>query len=827
MLTENLSLFTDEQLFIVGRPVVTIFHNAQNLFSIVKLKIQETNTDYKEKEIIVTGYFPKVAEDALYRYTGQLKQHPKYGLQFQAATFEKEIPATETGVVQYLASDLFPGIGRRTAEIIVKKLGPNAIKVIIENPDALEEIPRLTEDKKQTLRSVLEQNLGLDRIMIQLNEWGFGAQIAVKIYQMYEGETLQVLQKNPYRLIEDIEGIGFQRADELGARLHITGNHPDRIKAAILHLLNMAALSEGHVFLDASEIIPEAKRLLETSQRCAIEFDDISKCIIELGEDGKVCGEETRIYMPSLYYSEIGIASKITELVTKNKEHSAFPSSEIRKRIGDAEERFDVSYAETQIEAIETAINSAVMILTGGPGTGKTTVVKGIVDVYAELHGLSLNPREYAEKDEDFPIVLVAPTGRAAKRLSESTELPAMTIHRLLGFTGQEKEEDSDREVAGRLIIVDEMSMVDTWLAHQLLKALNDDCQVIFVGDQDQLPPVGPGQVLKDLLASKSIPTVELTDVYRQSEGSSIIELAHQMKQGEIPQDLTVKTSDRSFIRVGQEQIADVVGQVVKSAIKKGFSIHDVQVLAPMYRGNAGIDAMNKMLQELLNPRTSAKTKEIAFGDTIYRIGDKVLQLVNQPNNNVFNGDMGEVISIIKAKETIEKTDLLIVSFDGIEVTYQKGDLNQLTLAYCCSIHKSQGSEFPMVIMPIVRSYSKMLRKNLLYTGITRAKNFLILCGEPDTFIYGFQRTDDSKRHTSLANRLNNDTPVEITTKSPVENDTPTSETIDIEQSSVETDLDETNGEPAKLTMENVYNIHPMIGMKGISPYDFMDKELT
>lgn len=814
MLTENLSLFADEPMFVVGRPVVSIFHNTENLFSIVKVKIQETNTDYTDKEVIVAGYFPKVVEDAMYRFTGRMTKHPKYGTQFKAETFEKEIPATETGVVSYLSSDLFPGIGQRTAEIIVKKLGADAIKIIINDPSSLDDIPRLNEEKKETLRLVLQQNLGMDRIMIKLGEWGFGAQLAIKIYQLYLDETIQLLQENPYRLISDVEGVGFQRADDVGAILGISGAHPHRIEAAILHLVNQASISEGHTFINAQQVVPQAKALLEQSQNVSISYDEISQAIIRLGENGQLCGEEMRLYIPSLYYSEVGIASKILQLKEKNEEHSAFPVAEIRKWIGDAEERFGVSYAETQIHAIETAINSAVMILTGGPGTGKTTVVRGIVDVFAELNGLSLDPKEYSKKDEEFPIVLVAPTGRAAKRLSESTGLPAQTIHRLLGFNGQDKSEETEREIGGRLIIVDEMSMVDTWLAHQLLRALNEQCQIVFVGDQDQLPPVGPGQVLKDLLASKAIPTVELTNVYRQADGSSIIELAHQMKAGQLPTNLTAKTSDRSFIPASTAQIANVVQQVIGSALKKGFSIHDVQVLAPMYRGDAGIDALNRMIQEFVNPKKTARSKEITFGDTKYRIGDKVLQLVNQPNSNVFNGDMGEIIAILLAKETTEKQDTIVISFDGIEVTYERSDLNQITLAYCCSIHKSQGSEFPMVIMPVVRSYSKMLRKNLLYTGLTRAKNFLILCGEPDTFIRGIQNDSDVLRQTSLSSRL-------------VES----SEEISIKLAAEPTVSDETENKDEKvvtnfaLTMDNFMEVSPMIGMDGVKPSDFLVDE--
>lgn len=831
-MAENLNLFDVNKLFILGRPIVTIFHNATNMYSIVRVKIQETNIQYDEKEIIVVGYFPQLVNDEQYRFTGRLKSHPKYGMQFQIDTFEKEVPTTEQGIVHYLSSDLFTGVGRKTAEAIVEKLGMDALTKILEDPSALDGVPRLSAEKKLHIRQTIEENLGLERVMVRLNDWGFGPQLGMKIYQAYREETISLLTENPYRLIEEVEGVGFIRADELGAKLGITGNHPDRIKAAIFHVLTNAALSDGHVYLDAEMVLPMVKDILEQSQRIEIPYEAISKAAIEMREESKICGEETRMYLPSLYFSEVGIASKINELKEKNKTAESFSKDEIRKAIGDIEEQYDVTYAPTQAQAIETAINSAVMILTGGPGTGKTTVVRGLVEVYAELHGLSLNPKTYAEKEEPFPIVLAAPTGRAAKRLAESTGLPAMTIHRLLGFNGQEKDEETEREVVGRLIIIDEMSMVDTWLAHQLLKALHEDVQVVFVGDQDQLPPVGPGQVLKDLLASKQIPTVELTDIYRQAEGSTIIEMAHQIKKGKVPDTLTAKTTDRSFIQAGAGQVTSVVTQVVKGALAKGQAIRDIQVLAPMYKGPAGIDNLNKEIQQLVNPNDGTR-KELVFGDTIYRIGDKVLQLVNQPDNNVFNGDMGEVISIIRAKETVEKQDLLIVSYDGIEVTYQRADLNQITLAYCCSIHKSQGSEFQTVIMPIVRGYSKMLRRNLLYTGITRAKNFLILCGEPDVLANGLAKTDDLTRLTTLKARLNPEFIIAEKAAALPEIKEEKASVKEVKQNSSTEQLGLLNvsashkiGEslPNHLTAETAPYIHPLIGMANISPYDFNEE---
>lgn len=793
---EPMDLFTEEELYVKGRHIVTIFHNEDNMYSVVRIRIEETNTPNTEKEAIVTGHFPRMQEDDAYTFHGRFKEHPRFGLQFLATRFQKELPQTKQGIVLYLSSDLFSGVGKRTAEKIVDTLGEKAISRIMENELVLQEVPKLSEEKAKHIYEVLIEHQGLERIMVHLSDWGFGPQLSMKIYQMYQDATLEILQKNPYQLVYDVEGVGFGKADELGKHLGLSGNHPDRIKAACLFCLQQTSLQEGHVYAHSKDLLLKVKELLQKHQPEPIEYTDISAQLIALNEDGKIVGEDKRIYMPSLYYSEKGLVTNINRLLAHKEYEDQFPESEFLLALGKLEERIGVSYAASQKEAIQTALTSSLMILTGGPGTGKTTVIKGIVELYSELHGVSLDQESYSS-EEPFPIVLAAPTGRAAKRMSESTGLRAMTIHRLLGFTGQEeKEEDEDRLVEGKLLIIDEMSMVDTWLANQLLQSVPDTMQVILVGDQDQLPSVGPGQVLQDLLYSKIVPTVQLTDIYRQEEGSSIIELAHNMKEGKLPADLRKQQPDRSFLPCKANQMEEVVGKIVKNALAKGYTSKDIQVLAPMYRGPAGIDRLNKVLQELMNPDPDGSRKELKWGDITYRIGDKILQLVNQPESHVFNGDMGEVISIFYAKENTEKQDMLLVSFDGVEVTYTRQDLNQITHAFCCSIHKSQGSEFPIVILPVVKSYYRMLRRNLLYTAITRSKRFLIMCGEEEAFRFGVERKDDLSRLTTLRKKLE-------------------------EQNNVQEDIAD------QLPVEEniLLQADPMIGMDGITPYDFMEMQ--
>lgn len=791
----------EEVIYVTGKPIIQIFHNPTNFFTILKIKVKETNGDWNEKELTVTGSFPQLTLEESYRFTGHFSKHPKFGHQFNAATFEKEMPSTESGLVHYLSGELFPGIGKKTAQTVIDTLGKNAIQKIVKDPSVLDQVPRLSEERKTVLQTVLQEHLGMEKTIVQLSEWGFGPQLAMRIYQRYKDETITIIEENPYQLVLEVKGVGFQTADELGRRLGIEEDHLSRLQAAIHILLNEYSMGEGHVYLPQEYLLFLTYELISKHSSVTIPSERFVEALEQLIQLGTVIQENDRIYLPSLYASEVGIATHF-ERALSGEVKEVFPQAAVTSAIGKVEERLGVNYARSQIEAIEQAIHSPLMILTGGPGTGKTTVIQGIVEVFAELRGYSLDPSTYVGKDEGFPIVLAAPTGRAAKRMNESTGLPAMTIHRLLGFTGQEEEDDFEgREVSGELIIIDEMSMVDNWLAYQLMKAIPKDAQLLLVGDEDQLPSVGPGQVLKDLIASRELPVIELTEIFRQSEDSSIIQLAHQMKTDRPILDLTAKKKDRSFIPAESYQVPKVVEQIVTSAIEKGFSIQEIQVLAPMYRGEAGINRLNQQIQDAVNPK-SERARELQFGETVYRVGDKVLQLVNQPESNVFNGDIGEIVAIFYANENVDKKDQLVVQFDQNEVVYEKRDLNQLTLAYCTSIHKAQGSEFSLVIMPIVRGFQKMLRKNLLYTGITRAKRFLIMVGEEYAWTTGLTRSDELNRYTTLKERL----------AGTLYDDMPTVSNEGEEETSF------------VLQMNQLYTIDPMIGMEGVTPFDFLEK---
>ncbi|MFA9557158.1 ATP-dependent RecD-like DNA helicase [Evansella sp. AB-rgal1] len=740
--------------YIKGELIHLIYHNGDTLYTVAKIKVIETSHSYDEKEATIVGVMPALERDVNYLFHGHFTDHPRFGKQYKVDQFQKVMPQTEQGIILYLSSDRFPGIGRKTAEKIVDVLGKQAVSTIIADRASLERIPGLKPNKAEEIYQTLMEDQGIEQVLLRLYEFGFGLQLAMKVYQAYKIQALEIIESNPYKMIEDVEGIGFGRADLIGRKQGITGNHPDRIKAAILYTLNENSLNEGHVYVENRTIVTSAKELLEKEGGEEITPLEIADQVMSLGAEEKIIVEENKMYLPTLFYAEHGIVTNINRLLSNEVELEEFPDSEFYKALGEVEESLGISYAPSQQEAIKQAIHSPIMILTGGPGTGKTTVIKGLVEVFGLLKGVSVNPEDHGKKDT-FPILMAAPTGRAAKRMSESTGLPASTIHRLLGYKGNEEdlERDETEPLEGDLIILDEMSMVDTWLANQLFKAIPKTMQVILVGDEDQLPSVGPGQVLSDLLETERVPYVKLTDIYRQSEGSHIIDFSHQVKDGKLPESIDSKSRDLRFFPCAQQQVPDVVKQICERAMTRGYTAKDIQVLAPMYRGIAGVENLNDMLQKLFNPPTEQR-REVPYGDVIYRKGDIVLQLVNNPEENVFNGDRGEIVAIFTEKENTDREMKIVISFDGIEVTYTKPDLSQITHAYCCSIHKSQGSEFPIVVMPVVKGYYRMLRKKLIYTGITRAKSFLLMCGEWNALEYAVKNNHDMKRNTTLAEKL-------------------------------------------------------------------------
>ena len=761
-----------------------IFENPSSFFRILLLDIDDTDADFDDFEIIVTGTMADIMEGEDYTFWGNLVQHPKYGEQLKITRYERAKP-TSKGLVKYFSSDHFKGIGVKTAQKIVDLYGDNTIDKVLAEPEKLKDIAGLSAKNREAFLTKLRQNYGTERILAKLSEYGIPNKLAFQVQDFYKEETLEIVEHYPYQLVEDIQGIGFKIADQLAQSLGIEGTAPERFRAGLLHTLLTQSMEKGDTYLEAKELLEHTIELLESSRQIELDPSSVADELAHLIEEDKVQNIDTKIFENSLFFAEEGIRSNLLRILEKGKQNK-FEPKKIEAAITQIEIEFAISYDVTQKQAICDAINHKIFILTGGPGTGKTTVINGIIAVYALLHGLDLR------KSQDLPILLAAPTGRAARRMNELTGLPSATIHRHLGMTGDDDTSHLDYYLDADFIIVDELSMVDTWLANQLLSNISSNTKLLIVGDADQLPSVSPGQVLADLLKIPLLPQTKLEKIYRQSKDSTIVTLASQIQKGILPTDFTEKKADRSYFEARNEHIPQMIERIVEAALRSGIPAQDVQVLAPMYRGQAGIDHINQLMQNLINP---AEKEQLVFEatDCQYRQGDKVIHLVNDAESNVFNGDLGYITDLLPAKYTDSKQDELTINFDGNEIVYQRSEWYKIRLAYAMSIHKSQGSEFPVVILPITSSSHRMLQRNLIYTAITRAKSKLILLGEKSAFDFAVKNTGTA-RNTYLIQRFS---------------DLLTDEKV------IHTSVNnlETTVEKYILTEENFLKINPMIGI--------------
>lgn len=788
-----------------------IFENQSSFFRILLLDINDTDAeDYDDFEIIVTGTMADIVEGEDYTFWGELVHHPKYGQQLQMTRYERAKP-TSKGLVKYFSSDHFKGIGLKTAQKIVDLYGEDTIDKILQAPEKLASISGLSKKNREAFVEKLQLNYGTERVLAQLANYGIPNKLAFQIQDFYKEETLQIVESAPYQLVEDIQGMGFKIADQLAEELGIASDAPERFRAGLVHSLLTLSLETGDTYVEAKELLQATIQLLESSRPVELDPASIAQELASLIEEDKVQNIDTKIFNNSLFFAEEGIQSHISRLLEKGKQES-FELEKIEETIGQIEKELAIHYDPIQRKAIQEAIQQKVFVLTGGPGTGKTTVINGIIGTYARLHQLDLR------KKSQLPILLAAPTGRAARRMSELTGLPSATIHRHLGMTGDDDTSHLDDYLDADFIIVDEFSMVDTWLANQLLSNISSNTKLLIVGDADQLPSVSPGQVLSDLLQIPSIPQVKLEHIFRQSEDSTIVTLASQIRKGHLPPDFTEKKPDRSYFEAPSELIAPMIEKIASAALRNGIPARDIQVLAPMYRGSAGIDHINSLMQELLNP---LETEALSFQalDCQYRNGDKVIHLVNDAESNVFNGDIGYITDLLPAKYTESKQDELTIQFDGNELVYPRNEWYKIRLAYAMSIHKSQGSEFPVVILPLTNQSRRMLQRNLIYTAITRSKNKLILLGEYTAFHFATQNTGTARK-TYLIERFSDGIPQhrDSSSQSPVHLEEPAKQTEpQKELVSVENHSDSSVFQPSqqgyRLTEDNYLSINPMIGL--------------
>ena len=711
--------------------VKKIIYRSNTGYCVGVFKVKDTSDSFnylKDSSMSFTGVFHELEEEDNYKFYCNIVNHPKYGEQLNVSFYERIMPEEKDSIVLFLSSGTFHGIGEKTAQKIVDILGENALQIIIDNPSNLMLIPGISKKQIDTLHNTLIEYSNSYNVILKLTDMGFTTRDAMTIYNKYKSNTLNVIDDNLYFLIEDLKDITFKKIDAIALKQGYSKDDKRRICSSIVCTMDELCNSLSHCYLHIDMIFKYVTINLQNT----ISEELFIECLNSLILDLKIIKLEEKYYLRSMWDAEEMITNRIVYLNGKKD----LKVDNVDSCIEELEKSKKIKYNTEQKEAIINSIRKNFLIITGGPGTGKTTIVSSIIDLYRKVNDLT-----YEQLLDE--VVLLAPTGRASKRLTEKSLFPASTIHSFLKWN-----KESDRFAVNeynksdaKLVIIDEASMVDVMLFSSLLKGLRNDTRIVMVGDYDQLPSVGPGQLLKDLIESHVTEIISLSILYRQGEDSSIIELAHDVNHGNINTSLFNVNSDLSFIETND--IVSAISEIAEAY--KDVSYNDFQVLVPMYKGINGIDNLNKILQSIFNPKSKNK-KEIVVGDVTYRENDKVLQLVNMPDEKIFNGDIG-VISKIDNKE-------IVVDFDVNQVKFTPQSFNKFKHGYAVSIHKSQGSEFDIVVVPVVSLYNKMLYRKLYYTAITRCKKKLILVGNMSSLSKAASNNNQDIRMTTIKDKL-------------------------------------------------------------------------